>query len=311
MRSALVFVCLGVSAAAQATKSLQPHSDDIQAVAFSPDSVTLATASKEIKLIDTKTWDVKAVLGTHRDYVGALAFSPDGKILASGGWDRVVKLWEVESGKELMPLRGHPDGVSVVVYSPDGGMLATADWSGTVKVWDAKTNREVASAKGHDKGIGSVVWSKDGRTLMAASWDGVVKSYDPRSLRALQQVRLKIQGCHFIAIAPDLKRVLCGEGRYTMRTFELPGGNELKTFSSHTFHLRRGVFSPDGRKVASETCAHGEAVVFKLWDAESGAEYVGFKGDGVGHATTMGYSPNGELVAMGFEGGKLLIYPGK
>lgn len=311
MRTAVVFVCLCVAASAQATKTLQPHSDDIHAIAFSPDSKLMASASKDIKLTDTKTWQVKTVLGSHNDYVGALAFSPDGKILASGGWDRVIKLWDVETGKELMPLRGHPDAVSVVVYSPDGSMIATADWSGNLKVWDAKTNRELASAKGHEKGVGSVVWSKDSRTLMAASWDGVVKTYHPKSLRAVQQVKLKIQGCHFIAIAPDLKRVLCGEGKYTMRTFDLPSGNELKTFASGTFHLRRGVFSPDGRKVASETCAHGEAVVYKMWDAESGAEYVGFKGDVGGHATTMGYSPNGELVAMGFEGGKLLIYPGK
>jgi hypothetical protein len=55
----------------------------------------------------------------------SVAFSPDGKILASGSEDNTIKLWEVNSGRELRTLRGHSGPVNSVVFSPDGQSLAS------------------------------------------------------------------------------------------------------------------------------------------------------------------------------------------
>jgi WD40 repeat protein len=61
----------------------------------------------------------------HNESVNSVAFSPHGKYLASGSRDNTVKLWSVESQKEITTLQGHRDSVWCVTFSPDGKYLAS------------------------------------------------------------------------------------------------------------------------------------------------------------------------------------------
>ncbi len=64
-----------------------------------------------------------------------MAYSPDGKRLATASEDQTAKVWDAETGKELLTLRGHSGSVYGVAYSPDGKRLATASADGTVQVY--------------------------------------------------------------------------------------------------------------------------------------------------------------------------------
>jgi WD40 repeat protein len=66
-----------------------------------------------------------------------MAFSPDGKRLATAATDATVKVWDAQTGQELLTLEGHGGKVNGVAFSPDGHRLASGAADGTVKIWDA------------------------------------------------------------------------------------------------------------------------------------------------------------------------------
>jgi WD40 repeat protein len=120
----------------------------IKAVAFCPDGKTLAAASAgfiemdappisaEVKMWDLATGDWKASLNGHdRQSVESLSFSRDGNLLATGHAGRAVKIWHVDSRKELLVI-DTPTGCSAAL-SPDGKELAAGMYK-TVKLWDVR-----------------------------------------------------------------------------------------------------------------------------------------------------------------------------
>jgi WD40 repeat protein len=74
----------------------------------------------------------------HSGNVESVAFSPDDKYLASGSKDKTVKLWSVESQKEITTLQGHSSSVKSVAFSPDGKYLASGSDDKTVKLWSVE-----------------------------------------------------------------------------------------------------------------------------------------------------------------------------
>jgi WD40 repeat protein len=69
--------------------------------------------------------------------------------LASGSQDKTVKLWSVESQKEVTTLQGHSYPVTSVAFSPDGKYLASGSTDSTVKLWSVESQKEVTTLKVH------------------------------------------------------------------------------------------------------------------------------------------------------------------
>jgi WD40 repeat protein len=78
----------------------------------------------------------RATLKGHDLSVWSVAYSSDGRTLASGSYDRAVRLWEAATRIERASLTGHGGEVFSVAFSPDGKELASTSWDQTVKLWD-------------------------------------------------------------------------------------------------------------------------------------------------------------------------------
>ena len=76
-----------------------------------------------------------ATLTGHSNKIRSVAFSPDGLTLASASRDNTIKLWHLQTQKPIATLRGHSDSVWSVAFSPDGNTLASASFDKTIKLW--------------------------------------------------------------------------------------------------------------------------------------------------------------------------------
>src|SRR5262249_12659138 len=120
------------------------------------------------------------------DAVKAVACTPDGSWIASGNWDKSIKVWDGRSGKRLLSWAAHPQPVSGVAMSADGSRLASCDsLSRSVKVWDGQTGKELLSLEGHSYIIVSVAWSADGLRVVTGSWDKTARVWDARTGKEL------------------------------------------------------------------------------------------------------------------------------
>jgi WD40 repeat protein len=97
----------------------------------------------------------------HTGWVNNVAFSPGGLLIASGSIDGTVRLWEVQTGKEIRRFKGRTGEVSDVAFSPHGRWIASGGVDKTVRLWDVQTTKEIRRFEGHTGWVTSVAFSPD------------------------------------------------------------------------------------------------------------------------------------------------------
>jgi hypothetical protein len=166
-------------------RTLEGQGPKVTAVAFRKDGQLLAVASGipgksgEVRLYAVNRWEKPPLRITgHQDLLHALAFSPDGKFLATCGYDRLVKLWDVASGKLVRELNDHSDAVYGVAFHPQGHLLATCAADRAVKVWEVASGKRLYSLGEATDWLYTLAWSPDGKHLAAAGVDKSIRVWE-------------------------------------------------------------------------------------------------------------------------------------
>ena len=264
------------------------HGDNVEAVAFSPDGMLLATAGSggTTRVWDTVTGKDLLVL-LHEDTVWAVTFSPDGTLLATASVDGTACLWDTTTGQELAVLR-HEDWVNTVAFSPDSTRLATAGRDGTARLWDTDTGEELRVLH-HEGWIRTVTYSPDGTRLATASDDGTARLWDAATGQELAVLHHDA-GVSAVAFSPDGARLTTASQDTTARLWDTATGQELGVLQ-HDAQVNAIAFSPDGRRLATASY-HGTA---SLWDMVAEQRIAVLRhGDPV---NDIGFSPDGTRLA--------------
>lgn len=156
--------------------------DRVNAVRFSPDGKVLATGGGEpsrggdLTLFDLATGKAVATWKErHDDIVMSLDFSPDGKLLASGAADKIARVFEVASGKQVNLFEGHTHYVMGVAFRADGRVLATAGADGIVVSWDMILGERKKKIEGWGKEVTSLQFIGASDQIVTSSGDNRVR----------------------------------------------------------------------------------------------------------------------------------------
>lgn len=121
-------------------------------------------------------------------------FARDGRHIASGSGDRSVRVWDIDSHREVLNL-SIEDGVTTVAISPTGDYVSAGSLDKSVRVWDAQTGlliERLDGIEGHKDSVYSVAFAPNGRSLVSGSLDKTIKMWDlgdTRGLRAVPEQR--------------------------------------------------------------------------------------------------------------------------
>jgi WD40 repeat protein len=110
-------------------------------------------------------------------------------VVASGSYDRTIKLWDLQTGDCLNTLAGHADGVLCLSSHPQSAILASGSFDCTIKLWNTSTGECLQTLSDHREPIYSIKFHPDGRTLASGSWDETIKIWDAQTGQCLQTLR--------------------------------------------------------------------------------------------------------------------------
>ncbi|HLO28590.1 MAG TPA: TIR domain-containing protein, partial [Anaerolineales bacterium] len=240
-----------------------------------------------------------AYLTRNPSRVDSVAFSPDGKILASGGGDNKIILWDVGTGQPIgQPLKKHRNWIRSLAFAPDGKILASGGNDGSVILWDLKTSQPIGQPLKAKKGVvSSVAFTPDGKILASGHADGTLILWDVRTHQPLgQPLRGHTSWISSLAISPDGKTLASGSEDHTIILWDIKTQQPIdQPLSAHSRTILSLAFSPDGKMLASGS----EDNTVVLWDA---ARRRPIGQPLRGHTKFVGsvaFSPDGKLLASG------------
>ncbi|MEV5597831.1 helix-turn-helix domain-containing protein [Streptomyces sp. NPDC052496] len=267
------------------------HGSGVVAVAFSPDSATLAVGGTDrtVTLYDTRDMTVTGRLTGHNDDINALAFCPDGDTLASASGDGSARLWEVATRRPVAAFAGHSDYVLTVAFSPDGRTLATGSFDRTLTLWHpsgtALTARPVS-------GRSAVAFAPGGRQLAAAGTDGSVQRWDVRSRTQLGPPLRGHRGAvRGLAYSRDGRTFATAGADGTVRLWNAASGAREAVLTGARGAVFAVAFAPGGRWLAGAS----EDGTVRLWDRARGGSAVLTEHDDF--VNGVAFSPDGRLLA--------------
>lgn len=321
----------------QCIQTLKGHSSMVHAIAISPDGQYLASGSndKTIKLWQLSTGKLVRQLGRwfsgHSSMVHSLAFSPislnssyqgesgrtggftdsNSGILASGSWDNTIKLWDINTGKEIRTLIGHTNWVNSVAFSPDGKLLLSGGADCTIKLWQVHTGIEIQTFKGHSDPVSSVAYSprtattnnQERQLIASGSNDYTIKLWQVYTGREIRTLVGHSFFVNCIAFSHDGEIIASGSGDNTIKLWYVNTGREIRTLTGHSDSVWSVAFSQDRQFLASGSWDN----TIKLWHLHTGTEVSTLTGHS-SYVRCVAFSPDGQTLVSGGDDDTIKIW---
>jgi WD40 repeat protein len=248
----------------------------------------------------------EAILKGHRGAISSVAMTSDGKRIVSGGEDRTVRIWSVETGAEIRTMNGHKSQVVCVAISPDGKRVVSGDKDKMIKIWDADSGEEVFGLTRQKSAVTGLAFSPDGKFIVSTGADRALQVWEAEKNTAIRTLNGYQLTLTCLAFSPHGQRVVAGSADEAtkqarggiIKVFELANGHVSVTLGGMTGGVNSVAFSPDEKLIASASGDPGKPGELRLWDTDEGSDPVLLTGH-TGMIHSVAFSPDGKRVVSG------------
>lgn len=290
--------------------------DRIQDIEFSPDGETMliglgeagnfpdgsdSPADSSAYLWDLRNRTQAQVYSGHGNWVWAADISADGSLVASGSGplfgpesvavlDASARIWDAETGAELLALEGHTNTVDSVRFLPDGQQLLSASWDGTIRRWDLNTGAEIQRYLVEDASVFMIDLLPNGAEFVSGSSDGLIRLWDIDSGDVIREYSGHADPVNGVQVSADGNLLVSASGGWgrndlTVRLWDIESGELLQTFEGHGHIVNYARLAPNNEFIVSTSWDK----TVRMWDVASGEEirqFVGHAGNTFGIAIT-------------------------
>ncbi len=197
-----------------------------------------------------------------------MAFSVDGEMLATGGEDGLVHVWNLIESQKIrhrFTVNGHNHWLRTLAFSPDGKMLASGDENRTLCLWRVADGTLLFTSTAHKAWVAAVAFSPDGKIL--ASGGNEIFFWDTATGTQLRPNRRKLSAqISTLVFSPDGSTLVAGNWDGILELWDVRTGGLLSTHTGHTRWIDVLKFSPDGKTLVSSSFWDGTILV---WDWET------------------------------------------
>ena len=250
-------------------------------------------SENNITILDIITKEVKNKWQGHNNLISSVAFSPDDKKIVTASYDGTIKIWDVETGEELITSEKVGESLTSANFSPDGKYVISSFYDGTISIWDVETGKEIEKHFGHQSKVNYVNFSNDGKRLVSVSDDETIRLWNVEKFNGSNIITTNNYLSN-IDISPDRNQIVTMFDDTTLIVVNLETKDRVMTLNLQNKYWRHNpvAFSPDGKKIV----ANYDDYVLKIYDVESGEVLDTL----IGHdydAYSASFNPDGSKVA--------------
>lgn len=256
-------------------RTLVGHTQTVLRLSISDDDKRLASisAAGEFKIWDLEYAQEPTTVGNeeHNDWVPAVACHPNGRWFATGCGDRLIHLWDLETGRHLRQFQTR-SAVEAIVFHPAGQLMAAGLDYGKVSVWNLKSGHETILS-GHFGSVLGVAFHPFEDLLLSWGEDGRVRIWNLSNGQLVRQFGKHAGAVHALALHPSGAIAASADSAGAVRLWRIADAHELQMIQAHETRVASIVYAPNGEwfatsnsnreKLDAETSIH-------IWDAYSG-----------------------------------------
>jgi WD40 repeat protein len=267
-------------------------------LAFGPDGTLLAAGQQSpgtVDIRDAATGKLLRRLTCDPKEHWPVGVSPDGKRLVTAAGDGILRLWDLETGKEVRRLTGGPRGqVLRAAFSPDGTKLATVGWDRGVGLWDLTSGRDLSGGDDTRRGaVLALALSPDGKRLATAGGDGTFRLWDAGAGKQRAARTGVPEHVEAIAFTADARTAVVPAPKGGLLWRDLESGEEVRRAKGPEEEVGAVALSADGK-----TAATAASDTVRVWDATAGKERTAFRVSEGHKALRLALSPDGRTLAV-------------